>query len=96
MFFIGGGKKGLPWGQLRSHRDIARAKSDAALDRFCSDLQHTEYRPISDALLKHMRICRERSQPCDDEEQLVISLLNIWKEVISSLNMYESESYQWQ
>merc|ERR1719223_2047636 len=28
MFLLGGGKKGLPWGHLRTHQDIAAMKND--------------------------------------------------------------------
>ena len=62
MFFIGGGKRGLPWGTLRTHRDIASAKSEQSILDFCSRLHGTEYAPISQPLLQFLTVTRDRSK----------------------------------
>ena len=39
MFFVAGGKKGLPWGHLRTHEEISAAKNDDAIHDFCQNLK---------------------------------------------------------
>ncbi|TPX35692.1 hypothetical protein SmJEL517_g02010 [Synchytrium microbalum] len=60
MFWIASGKKGLPWGHLRSHRDIAAAKTDLAITTFCNSLAGTEYSPIGPTLEKYILFTRDR------------------------------------
>lgn len=62
MFFIAGGKKGLPWGALRTHKDISAAKSDEAISQFCLDLIGTEYEPISNSLSNFLFTTRNRKR----------------------------------
>ncbi|TPX39503.1 hypothetical protein SeMB42_g06347 [Synchytrium endobioticum] len=83
MFWIGKGKKGLPWGHLRSHRDIAAAKTDEAISSFCSNLVGTEYGPISSALEKYLFFTRDRNrnfEPNEDYDYLVGLLENVMVE----------------
>jgi hypothetical protein len=63
MFFLAGGKNGLPWGQLRSHAEIAAAKSDVSIGAFCQNLHGTEYEPISHALQNYLYLVRDKSRP---------------------------------
>lgn len=63
MFLLVGGKKGLPWGGLRTHKDIAAMKSDNVLASFCQKLVDTEYEPIRHPLQNMLKITRDRSVP---------------------------------
>jgi hypothetical protein len=63
MFLIAGGKKALPWGSLRNHKDIAAAKSDENIIDFLDSLVATEYEPIIPTLSNFIFISRDRTRP---------------------------------
>lgn len=94
MFFIGGGKKGLPWGMLRTHREIANAKSDSAISQFCDRLRGTEYAPIAVALNKYLALTRNRSRPFIAEQDYPV-LLSYFEEVMKEQGFGNERDYDW-
>jgi len=68
MYFLAGGKKGLPWGALRSHKEIVASKSDEALIDFCVRLKDTKYAPVSTNLLTYLLITRDRTRQLDPND----------------------------
>ncbi|KAJ3319226.1 hypothetical protein HDV06_006605 [Boothiomyces sp. JEL0866] len=63
MYLIVGGKKGLPWGGLRTHKDIALAKNDNMINHFCASLIGTEYEPLIQPLASYLFVTRDRARP---------------------------------
>ncbi|KAI8895234.1 kinase-like domain-containing protein [Globomyces pollinis-pini] len=68
MFFIAGGKKGLPWGALRTHKEIAAAKNDTIIHQFCSNLMGTEYEPLMETLSTFLYVTRDRTREFTTED----------------------------
>ena len=61
MFLIAGGKKGLPWGHLRTHKDISALKNDNVINQYCSSLNETEYKPLARPLQTLLSTARNRA-----------------------------------
>ena len=62
MFFLCGGKKGLPWGSLKTHREIAAAKNDQLITNFLNQYLSTEYGPLIPTLSQFLKVCRDRTR----------------------------------
>jgi len=93
MFFIAGGKKGLPWGGLRTHKEIAAAKNDRAIHEFCSNLAGTEYEPIAQTLATFLYVTRDRSQPFTDMDYG--NLYGVWETALNCLGFENDKIYDW-
>jgi hypothetical protein len=93
MFFLAGGKKGLPWGQLRTHADIAAAKNNQTIDDFCRQLYGTEYQPIAPALQNYLYVVRDKSRPFTWETFRV--LYQEFENVLYSCGWSNDKCYDW-
>lgn len=94
MFFIAGGKKGLPWGHLKTHKDISRAKNDITIRDFCYKLKGTEYEPIIEALQMYLIITRNRSRPFDPKTDFQV-LVSLFETVMSKMGYANDKMYDW-
>jgi hypothetical protein len=94
QFFIAGGKKGLPWGHLKTHKDIARAKNDISIRDFCYNLRGTEYEPITEALQMYLIITRNRSRPFDPVIDYQV-LLGLFQTVMAQMGYTNDKIYDW-
>ena len=93
MFLICGGKKGLPWGSLRTHKEIANCKNEENIRSFCQKLIDTEFEPLADTLLNHNLICRDRSKPFTNTEYK--QLFKGWANVLQSCGLSNDKIYDW-
>ena len=93
MFLIGGGKKGLPWGSLRTHKDIASSKNDTLIYHFCQKLIGTEFEPLAQTLSSYLFLCRDRSKAFTNVEYT--HLFNEWNDVLQSCGWSNDKNYDW-
>ncbi|KAJ3109514.1 casein kinase I [Phlyctochytrium planicorne] len=95
MFFLGGGKKGLPWGHLRTHPDIARSKSDACLNAFFTVLSsHPIFHPMAHPLSVYLSLTRDRTRlfkPVEDYE----FLLGLFEGCMRDVGVVDDGMYDW-
>ena len=91
---LAGGKKGLPWGALRTHKDIARAKNDLCIKDFCSRLKRTEYEPVADALEIFLFFTRSRVHPFHEYEDFSF-LLGLFENVMQGMGYLNDGNYDW-
>lgn len=93
MFFIAGGKKGLPWGGLRTHKDIAAAKNDNSIHEFCTSLNNTEYEPLAQTLATYLYVTRDRTRPFTTLDYS--NLYGEWENVLSYCGYANDKIYDW-
>ena len=93
MFFLAGGKKGLPWGGLRTHKDIAAAKNDQTIHIFCSNLAGTEYEPLAQTLATYLFVTRDRTRPFTDMD--FNNLYSEWENVLHVCGWTNDRIYDW-
>ncbi|KAI9193100.1 kinase-like domain-containing protein [Polychytrium aggregatum] len=94
MFFIAGGKRGLPWGHLRTHMEIAQGKSDSCLKEFIRALDTTEYSVLARCLEEHLALTRDRSRPFVPDAHYSI-LLGNWMNCLVRLGLTYDRKYDW-
>jgi len=68
MYFLKGGKLGLPWGLFKTHSEIVAAKTDANIYNFFLELRGTEYEPICNLLYNFLTVSRKRDITFDEKE----------------------------
>ncbi|EGF81001.1 hypothetical protein BATDEDRAFT_88070 [Batrachochytrium dendrobatidis JAM81] len=93
MFFIAGGKSKLPWGALRTHRDIANCKSDASIHAFCTGLLGTEYEPLAQPLATFLHVTRDRLRPFTMLE--FDNLHCMFKNMLAHYGLINDGCYDW-
>lgn len=93
MFLISGGKKGLPWGALRTHKEIASSKNDVTIQNYCNNLIGTEFEPLAQCLCNFLFACRDRSKPFTNEEYN--QLYSEWAAVLHSCGWINDKMYDW-
>nr|KAJ3417241.1 Casein kinase I isoform alpha-like [Polyrhizophydium stewartii] len=93
MFFVGGGKRGLPWGSMRTHRDIASAKNDDTIRSFCAALESTEFAPLAQPLLTYMFVTRDRIRKFVDAD--FEALFNMFHSVFTACGFVNDGMYDW-
>ncbi|KAJ3118167.1 Casein kinase I isoform gamma-3 [Phlyctochytrium bullatum] len=97
MFFIGGGKKGLPWGHLRTHAEIARAKSDHSLNTFFSRLT-TSSNPahviLAEPLAALLTVARDRSRAFRQREDFE-RVLGMFEACLTRCGFANDREYDW-
>lgn len=72
MYFMAKGKKGLPWGSFKSHKEISDLKTDEVIFQFCLSLKNTIYAPLSDSLYNFLALARNRASPLTQTEYRTI------------------------
>jgi hypothetical protein len=93
MFLISGGKKGLPWGTLRTHKEIASSKNDLTIHQYCQSLIGTEFEPLASTLANYIFLCRDRTRPFTPTDYSV--LYQNWASVLSSCGSTNDKMYDW-
>lgn len=93
MFLISGGKKGLPWGTLRTHKEIAGSKNDVNIHQYCQSLIGTEFEPLAHALSDYLFHCRDRTRPFTSTEYA--ALYQEWTAVLHSCGWTNDKMYDW-
>lgn len=93
MFLISGGKKGLPWGALRTHKEIASSKNDTTIQNYCQALIGTELEPLAQCLSNYLFACRDRSKPFTNVEYN--RLYGEWASVLHSCGWSNDKMYDW-
>ncbi len=61
MYFIAGGKRGLPWGAKATHKEISSIKTEEVLCAFCRALKGGPYDALADFLYYYLVVVRDRS-----------------------------------
>eukprot|EP00842_Homolaphlyctis_polyrhiza_P000250 jgi/Hompol1/1225/HPOL_002671-RA len=93
MFFLCGGKRGLPWGGLRTHRDIAAAKSDQTLHAFCTGLLGTEYEPLAQPLYTYLFVTRDRMRSFEMND--FDMLYRMFENILAHCGYVNDAYYDW-
>lgn len=93
MFLIGGGKKGLPWGGLRTHKEIAAGKNDDTIHRFCASLVGSEFEPLAQTLATFLFVTRDRS--CEFVSMDYSNLYSDWEGVLAANGFVNDKCYDW-
>ena len=93
MFFICGGKKGLPWGTLRTHKEISCAKNDTSIHQFCSNLANTEYESLAQTLATFLFVSRDRTRAFGTNE--FNALYREWENVLHVSGHVYDNNYDW-
>jgi hypothetical protein len=93
MFFIVGGKKGLPWGALRTHKDISKAKNDDEIHSFCYSLAATEYEALIPCLINYLTKTRNRSHPFTWKDYY--DLYHAFDQILQRFNWTNDKNYDW-
>jgi hypothetical protein len=91
---VAGGKKGLPWGGLRTHKDISRAKNDLTIRDFCKRLKGTQYEPLADALEIYLFFTRSRTHAFQEFEDFNF-LLGLFENVMQGMGYTNDGNYDW-
>ena len=93
MFLISGGKKGLPWGGLRTHKEIAACKNDKEIHQFCQSLTQTEYAPLAQTLATFLFVTRDRSKGFTNQEFQMV--YQEWANVLAGYGTCHDKMYDW-
>lgn len=95
MFFIAGGRQGLPWGQNNTHQSIAVKKGSDYIEAFCEALKSTEYAPLTCALQTYLALVRDRENAFEPLV-LVPRLLSLFAQVLMHCNWLDpTHLHQW-
>lgn len=95
MFFIGGGKSGLPWGEHRTHLSISTSKLDKSMiPNFIQKLSQTEYSILASSLHEYLNLSRDRSFPFVPELHFQ-KFMNIWRNLLCSLGLVYDRKFDW-
>ena len=90
---LAGGKKGLPWGALRSHKDISACKDDTVIRKFCDQLQATEYQSLAFALEKLLSVSRNRNM--EFNEYHYFELYSSFSKILAEHGWTYDHVYDW-
>ncbi|KAH6572003.1 hypothetical protein BASA50_001570 [Batrachochytrium salamandrivorans] len=93
MFFLGGGKRGVPWGNLQTHRDLALAKNDTTIHAFCTSLLGTEYEPLAQPLATYLFVTRDRLRPFSMAD--FDALYQMFENVLAYCGLINDGYYDW-
>jgi hypothetical protein len=83
----------MPWGELKTHKDIANCKNIFTIKDFCDGLHNTEYSPIANVLLYFFGIVRDRNR-CFTIFDYEI-LISEFYQVLSALGTSNDKMYDW-
>lgn len=93
MFLTVGGKAKMPWGAMKTHKEISAAKSSENITKFCNNLQITEYAPLAETLEIYLRITRDRSTGFNENTFKMLYLG--WEKVLTDCGMKNDKNYDW-
>jgi serine/threonine protein kinase len=93
MYFLKGGKLGLPWGLFKTHSEIVAAKTDSNIYNFFIELKGTEYEPICNLMYNFLAVSRKRDIPFDekDYDKLYDSILKVFNDC----GFVNDQCYDW-
>ncbi|OUM60853.1 hypothetical protein PIROE2DRAFT_13296 [Piromyces sp. E2] len=93
MYFLKGGKLGLPWGLFKTHSEIVAAKTDANIYNFFFELRGTEYEPICNLLYNFLTVSRKRDIPFDEKDynKLYDSIVKVFNDC----GFVNDQCYDW-
>jgi len=93
MYFLKGGKLGLPWGLFKTHSEIVAAKTDANIYNFFLELKCTEYEPICNLLYNFLTVSRKRDITFDEKEYN--KLYDSVVKVFNDCGFVNDQCYDW-
>ena len=83
----------MPWGALKTHKEICAYKSDAILTQYCTNLQHTEYHPLSYPIQLLLSMARDRTLHFSEQDYFYI--FGIFTNALHACGWTHDSLYDW-